>query len=444
MATTIHYKGPLRGPRHVMLATPTYTGKLDAGYAFSLLHSMDRLRAENISFEHYVVAYNCHVDDARNGVLRDFMLSDCTELVFLDADVVWEPSDLIKLIKHDRDIVAGVYPKRKADDTEFPVRVPPDTVLQADSDGLVEVEGAPTGFMKIKRHVIQKFFEANKHRRFYGVGASGNDEPYTLVFERTFSDGLRASGDYAFCLQWKKMGGKVFVDPYMRLSHVGETSFTGTLADYWKKKHGVYQMERDLIIKESITALKNGNPDMKVFTNLFEAWNNPFAASPELLASLYFMAKSADGDILETGTGLSTIVMACANPNVTIHALEHELMFAAPTKYFLDVHGIENVKMHVAPLKQYAEGKWYDVSEFQAKKVSLALCDGPPRKISNRSIFYRELGEQIADAVVIMDDADDSESVEPIKNWAEGLNRRVEVMGNGRRFAVSPRAAHAQ
>jgi acetone carboxylase gamma subunit len=38
---------------------------------------------------------NCHVDDARNSVVREFLASDCTELVFIDADVSWEPETLV-------------------------------------------------------------------------------------------------------------------------------------------------------------------------------------------------------------------------------------------------------------------------------------------------------------------------------------------------------------
>src|SRR5690606_1740714 len=118
---------------------------------------------------------------------------DCTDLVFLDADVSWNPDDLIKLIKHDRDVVAGVYPKRSSRDKDFPVHVLPGVALQADSDGLVEVAGAPTGFMKIKRHVLEKMWEKNEHRQFLGSGSKPGDPPYRIIFERTCEGGRRWS-----------------------------------------------------------------------------------------------------------------------------------------------------------------------------------------------------------------------------------------------------------
>jgi hypothetical protein len=128
MAKISHVVGALTGSPQVFIATPSYTGKVDGSYNFSLLYSIQRMINEGIGFDHYLMAYNCHVDDARNAVLRDFLNSNCTDLVFIDADVGWEPEALIKLIKHDRDIVAGVYPKR-ANDEEYPVHVAPGTDL---------------------------------------------------------------------------------------------------------------------------------------------------------------------------------------------------------------------------------------------------------------------------------------------------------------------------
>lgn len=439
MATTTHFTGSLRGPQHVFIATPTYTGKLDAGYVASFLHSLEHLKKHDITFEHYVMSHNCHVDDSRNGIVRDFLASEATDLVFIDADVTWRPIELLKLIQHDRDVVAGVYPKRSLTDPDYPVRVEPGVVLQADKDGLVEVSGAPTGFMKIKRHVLEKLVEQNKERRFYGMGAvPGKDKPYTIVFERTLEDGHRWSGDYAFCLKWRKLGGKIYVDPYMELNHVGEVTFSGTLAHHWKKKHGVLAMEKDLMLDEALAEIKSGQIQDSTWDKLVRGWDNPFAAEVELIVTMYHLAKQSKGPILETGTGLTTLVMALANPDAEIHSLEHDPVWASATKYRLDYLGIKNVSIHFAPLKDYEDGKWYNAESLPAKNYDLVLCDGPPRRISNRSLLYTMLYDQIRDSrVLVMDDADDDAAVAPIKSWSEGLGRSVDVMGQKRRFALS-------
>lgn len=444
MAKVSYLEGAVRTASiRAFIATPTYTGKVDNSYMFSLLQSIRKLDAAGICFDHYLLSYNCHVDDGRNAIVRDFLLSDCTDLVFIDADVAWQADDLVRLIKHDRDVVAGVYPKRASHDLDFPVWVEPGTILQADDDGLVEVSGAPTGFMKIKRHVLEKLVKANEHRQYIGKGSNSGNDPYTVVFERDIADGHRWSGDYNFCRIWRKAGGKVFVDPEMFLSHIGEVDFSGTLGDHWRDKHGVTEKIREARFNEAVNNLKSGIVDESTFADICTGWANPFSVNADLLAACYYLAKEADpkrGAILETGSGLTTLVMALANPNIQIHALEHEAIWGSRLKYFLDMHDIKNVTVHFNPLKQYGVDKWYDTTTLPKENFSLALCDGPPRKISNRNLLFSQLGEQIKDAVILQDDADSDPAVEPFKEWAKELGREVKILGKRRHFAISPPA----
>lgn len=442
MAKTSHYKGTASsGPQRVFIATPTYTGKLDAQYVFSLLYTFDRLKELGIGYEHYVMSYNCHVDDARNGIVRDFLLTDCTDLLFLDADVSWKNDALTKLIQHDRDIVAGVYPKRSLGDQEYPVRVFPGQELRADKDGLVEVDGAPTGFMKIKRHVLEKLVEANKDRQFIGRHEEGDPDKhikYTIIFERTFEDGIRYSGDYAFCRKWRSLGGQIVVDPELFLSHIGEETFSGTLGEFWKQKYGVAKLIRQQKFYSAIEALRSGSPSPMTWIDLIAWWNNPYAGNTELLYGCYELAKTMKGRILELGTGLTTFVMALANPDIEIHSLEHSPVWGSATEYELQKLGIHNVKIHFAPLKDYVEGRWYDWHEIKdIDSFSMVLCDGPPRKISNRGILFSELHSKIEKAIVVMDDADDDIATKPIRTWSDNNRRIFTVLGKQRFFAVS-------
>ncbi len=441
MAKVNYLKGAVRTASiRAFIATPSYTGKVDNSYMFSLLQSTKKLDAAGICFDHYQLNYNCHVDDGRNAIVRDFLLSDCTDLVFIDADVAWQADDLIKLIKYDRDVVAGVYPKRASHDLDFPVWIIPGSKLQADSDGLVEVAGAPTGFMKIKRHVLEKFVEANKHRQYMGNGSNSGNDPYTTVFERETADGHRWSGDYNFCRLWRKMGGKVFVDPEMHLSHIGEVDFSGTLGDHWKNKYGVTEKLKEEAFTSAINDLKHDTVTPQTFVDLCSGWANPYSVNVDLLAACYYIAKSPDKNdrsVLEMGSGLTTIVMALANPKAHIHSLEHDPIWGSRLKYFLEMYDIKNVTIHFGDLKHYEAGKWYDTSTLPKDKFSLALCDGPPRKISNRNLLWECLGDQLSDAIMLMDDADNDEAVNPMRSWASGLGRDVKILGSQRHFAVS-------
>ncbi len=282
------------------------------------------------------------------------------------------------------------------------------------------------------------FAEVNKHRQYLGNGENAARGPYTTIFERESVEGKRWSGDYNFCRLWRKMGGKVFVDPEMLLAHIGEVDFTGTLGEHWRNKHGVTEMQTEYNFNKAIEDLRAGKPADASFHHLAQGWANPFAANVDLLAACYFLAKESKGAVLETGSGLTTIVMALANPNIQIHALEHEPIWGSRLKYYLEMHDIKNVTVHFGNLKSYGDDKWYDTETLPKENFSLALCDGPPRKISNRSLLWKNLGAQLEKAVVLMDDADNDEATQPMRDWALSKGREVKVMGKQRHFAVSP------
>jgi hypothetical protein len=50
---------------------------------------------------------------ARNGMAYDFMQSDATHLMFIDADITFDPKDIVRMIDADKDIICGLYPKKE-------------------------------------------------------------------------------------------------------------------------------------------------------------------------------------------------------------------------------------------------------------------------------------------------------------------------------------------
>ncbi|KKK56340.1 hypothetical protein LCGC14_3065520, partial [marine sediment metagenome] len=96
MSHLYHDEGPQGPGRRVMLATTVYDTPA-AGYAFAMSRSRGVLHKAGINTEYALLTGNCHVDDARNVVVQQFLLSQCEELIFIDADVLWEPEDLLRL-----------------------------------------------------------------------------------------------------------------------------------------------------------------------------------------------------------------------------------------------------------------------------------------------------------------------------------------------------------
>jgi hypothetical protein len=78
-----------------------------------------------------------------------------------------------------------------------------------------EVDYAGTGFMMIKRHVIEKLAETAETY----IGPEGRVS--ALYMTPVHDDGFE-SEDYFFCRKAREAGFKVMMDPTIRLGHVGQ------------------------------------------------------------------------------------------------------------------------------------------------------------------------------------------------------------------------------
>jgi len=160
---------------------------------------------------------------ARNMLVDQFLQSDCTDLLFIDADVIAEPDHILRLMAQsgDKDITAGAYPRRRKDKMFF-------MDLHYDDEGNLEFEGSMmrvnrvgTGFMLVRRGVIEALAErADTYLGQDGVGKVAN------IFEFKLKDGMFVGEDYAFCDAARALGYKVWLDVEISLPHVGTEEFT--------------------------------------------------------------------------------------------------------------------------------------------------------------------------------------------------------------------------
>lgn len=421
MATLHHTPAPSGAVQRVFLATPVYD-KPSAGYAHSVFASSAAFAREGIAVELAILSGDCHVDDARNRLVRDFLLGDCTDLVFLDADVAWRAQDLVKLCQYDRDVVAATYPL-KQDDDAFPVRYL-GKELWSDADGLIEVDGVPTGFLRIRRSVLQRLSDGAV--KFKPKADQRGDLP--LIFERQVHNGYRRGGDYAFCHKWRQTGGKIYLDPEICLDHSGDQTWSGSLGHHLR-------VGNEGALAAGIAEIRAGIETPNTFVDMVTAWGNAWAADAALLNTSVLLARRATGPVLECGSGLSTLCMAAANPAINVYALEHSLEWFERITETAQSMGLANVRMRHAALRD----GWYAREQIPDEQFALAVCDGPPRQLSDRSGIFECAG--IDGAVLIMDDAE-GEYIAHLSKWADGKGRKVQVVGRARKFAVStPRAA---
>ena len=209
--------------RSIFVGIPTYDGKLSIKLAYTLAALMPMAMKHGISVKLGHVSGCSIITMARNMLVDQFLQSNCTELLFIDADVIPQPEDILRLVAQsgDKDVTAGMYPRR-AKDKKFFLDFFQDELGDLQFDGaLMRANRVGTGFMLIQRHVIETLADkAEKYLGQDGVGQVAN------VFEFSMLDGKFVGEDYTFCDKARAEGFKVWVDVEISLPHMGTDEFT--------------------------------------------------------------------------------------------------------------------------------------------------------------------------------------------------------------------------
>lgn len=249
-------------PIRIFIATPSYDAQVHTGYALSLVKTYGYFQqSKTVDILHQFRLHDCSIPRARNHFAAYF-LSDptLTHLLFIDSDINWDPVDIGKLLKSDKPIIAATFPKKKyiweklrqepvkaivMDDklsqAEFQKKIKANLVDYAINfgdarevkDNVIEVKHVATAFMMIKRDVLEKMcdsFPERKVNNFKDLPEKVQKHLYSL-FEQENENGEYLSSDYSFCRLWEKIGGKVYADLSITLSHHGSEDFAGSILD---------------------------------------------------------------------------------------------------------------------------------------------------------------------------------------------------------------------
>ena len=391
----------------VLIATTAYDAP-SSGYTFSIQKTRMALEKAGVQTAYLLLSGNCHVDDARNVVVQHFLLTDCTDLIFIDADVYWNTEAIIELCEADADLVGGIYPyRRQGQNEKLPVIMLPG--VTEPENGLLRVMGLPTGFMKIRRNVIETLCEDADH--FLNRAEQRSKVP--ILFERTFEDGARWGGDISFCRKWHRKGGKLYAMPDLRLGHTGGLTLYDSLS-------AALRRQEKRTIKYMADKIRANDFNPYLFSEVLKAEGNPYSALEDVLMMCALLARKVKGPIIETGSGITSITLAAATDQ-PVYSLEHDEFWAEKTEQMAVEAGIDN--LHV--VKCAIKDNWYELPDDLPSKFALALNDGPPRLLGDRMMFFEYFGD--ADSIIV-DDADDPGYGDALKAWCSQHNRKIDFI----------------
>lgn len=203
--------------------TPCYGGQITEVCFSSYLQWTILALQNNLDFMVDTLSNESNVNRARNSCAAKFLAGDATHLMFVDADIQFNPTDIVKLVAHDKDIVGGIYPQKT-----LPPKMVVNTLDNARTEGdLIEVGTLGTGFMLIKRGVFDRMIDAGTQKYTDSIGLSKVEDNHQYDFFNCTIDsqGRYLTEDWSFCRKWRELGGTIWADTTIALAHVGYYRF---------------------------------------------------------------------------------------------------------------------------------------------------------------------------------------------------------------------------
>ncbi len=230
------------------VATPCFGCQVSYAFAASIVNLQAECARRGIGVHFEFVGNESLVERARNILTAKFLESDGTHLMFIDADIGFDPEAVVRLLDFDKSVVSAVYPKKainwanveekmhaKSEEPvhqmgiDFNINIVKDQPLV---DGFARVLDTATGFLMIKRHVIEEMYEKYRDELFAVNDLMGqNIKDYVAIFACMIDPESKRflSEDFAFCRRYQQMGGEIWACTKTPLTHVGISHFVGDI-----------------------------------------------------------------------------------------------------------------------------------------------------------------------------------------------------------------------
>jgi hypothetical protein len=250
--------------KSLFVATPMYGGMNHGLYMKACLDLQGLCMQYGVNVKFSFLFNESLITRARNYLVDEYLhRSDCSHMLFIDSDIHFNPQDVIALLAMDKDVSGGPYPKKaiKWKSVKSAVIKHPDIdpgmlekvtgdyvfnpvkgTAQFSVTEPLEVMEIGTGFMMIKREVfgkMEKQYPMIRYKPDHVGQAHFDGSRYIHAFFDTVidtKDSITGGGsdrylseDYMFCQMWRKIGGEIYLCPWMRTQHIGTYAFTGNM-----------------------------------------------------------------------------------------------------------------------------------------------------------------------------------------------------------------------
>lgn len=227
----------------VLIATPMYGGQCCSSFMISTLQITHKLTADKIPWNFYSINNESLITRARNKCVHEFLKTEYEHLFFIDADIGFSPQNFLDLLEAKKDIVCGVYFCKNIDwqrleqirfsnfsneQLKRSLLSPSINLIDVSKAGdikmneLFEIKYGATGFMAIHRSVFEKLKKTTE--QYNTLEDKGIYDFFPTAISKETRQYL--SEDYAFCENWRNLGGKIYMAPWVELAHTGSYCYS--------------------------------------------------------------------------------------------------------------------------------------------------------------------------------------------------------------------------
>lgn len=247
----------------LFICTPCFANSLNVGYLHSILRLKDLLATHNIRHELATIGNESLITRARNYFVSVFLSNPAyTHMMFIDSDITFDARSIVRMLRADKDMIGGAYPKKSIHwdrlarasrtDTDWK-QVEPQlydyavNIVPFEHDrsstlhikgGVMKVAYIATGFMMLRRNMLLSMIQQYPELKFFNdvpaYDNGKNAELFYCLFDCIIEPKTHRylSEDYAFCDRWVQMGGEIWVDLMCNLNHTGSYEFKGSFIEH--------------------------------------------------------------------------------------------------------------------------------------------------------------------------------------------------------------------
>ena len=210
----------------VYLPVICYNHTVLSHFMFSVMQLVFEGQRRGISFSLDCIYFESLIARARNAAASNFLnRTDCDYMMFIDSDISFEPESFFSLLKADKDVVSGLYPKKYINSskvknladrnllnnyeelcTDFATEIK----LDKNTKQIEEVNYAATGFMLFKKRVFSQIANEVPNIAYKNDidGYMGYGDKFYDFFPCKVNEVTKKyeSEDYGFCNLYKSIG----------------------------------------------------------------------------------------------------------------------------------------------------------------------------------------------------------------------------------------------